>query len=288
MKRAAFFSISVASLLIIIKLFTWWFTDSLSLFSSLVDSLFDLVASALNLFAVRYSLMPADKEHRFGHGKAEDLASLGQAMFISGTAFFIMIEGIKRLFSPVPIEHGMAGIAVSVFSIALTAILIAYQRHVIRKTDSTAIRSDSLHYVTDLLTNLGVIIALLLYMQFSISWADPVMALLITAYLLHNAWQVGHDAFQKLMDRELDDDDRQKIKDVVAVHPKVIRIHDLRTRRAGIRRFIQFNIILPDDMSLLAAHQVSDELEASLAKLFIDAEILIHQAPLSGKCHDIT
>jgi ferrous-iron efflux pump FieF len=156
MRLATYASVTVASVLIVTKFAAWVMTDSVSLLSTLIDSLLDVAASGLNLIAVHHALQPADFEHRYGHGKAEALAGLGQAAFISGSAAFLLIEAGQRIFNPKTIDNSEIGIAVMVVAIALTVVLVAFQRYVVRKTGSLAIGADSLHYQTDVLVNASV------------------------------------------------------------------------------------------------------------------------------------
>ena len=280
MRQATYASIGVALLLIIAKLIAWGVSDSLSLLATLIDSMLDALASFVNLLAVRHALSPADREHRFGHGKAEALAGLGQAAFIAGSAAFLLLEAARRFINPVPLESYGIGIAVMVFSIGVTLLLLAFQRHVIRKTGSVAISADSLHYRTDLLVNGSVIAALLLA---SLGWVgfDPLFAVGIALYILYSAWEIVKRAFDHLMDRELPDDERENIKSIARAHSKVRGMHDLRSRRSGMATFIQLHLELDDELSLLEAHKISDEVEAGLLDVYPAAEIIIHIDPIS-------
>src|ERR1700752_997812 len=161
-RLATYDSVSVAGVLITVKFVTWLETGSVSLLGSLVDSLLDAVPSLVNLVAVRHAMSPADREHRFGHGKAEPLAVLGQSAFIIGSAMLLLAEAVRRLIWPVPVENAPAGIAVMIFSIAVTVGLVLYQRYVVRRTGSIAVSADELHYRSALGLNIGVILALLL------------------------------------------------------------------------------------------------------------------------------
>lgn len=279
MTRASIASVSVASILLVIKAVAWLMTDSVALLSSLVDSLLDVVASALNFVAVRQALTPADAEHRFGHGKAEAIAGLGQSAIIAGSAAFLLFESSVRLIHPQSIEKTPVGIAVMGLAILLTLALVFYQRHVVRYTGSVAIRADSLHFKSDLLVNAGVIVALVLASTFGIERADPAFAMVIALYVARTAWQIWRTSIDMVMDRELPDEERARIRDIVRAHPEVVDIHDLRTRSAGTRTFIQFHIELPTDCSLVHAHAVSDQVEARIAQAFPDAEIIIHADP---------
>jgi ferrous-iron efflux pump FieF len=286
MRRATYASVTVAVVLIAAKLAAWLVTDSVALLASLIDSLLDALASLVNLFAVRQALTPADKEHRFGHGKAEALAGLGQAALIIGSALFLVVESIQRLISPQPVAYGLAGIGVMVFSILLTGVLVLYQRHVIRNTNSLAISADRLHYLSDLLTNLTVLVALAITSLPGFLWVDAVGALIVAAVVLKSAIDIVRGALDHLMDRELADEERERIKDVVRRHPEAAAMHDLRTRQSGNQIFIQFHLELDPEMPLRQAHAIAVEIEREVLVLFPGAEVIIHQDP-AGMLEDL-
>ncbi len=280
LRLATHASVATATLLITGKLVAWVMTGSVSVLASLVDSMMDVAASLINLFAVRYALMPADSEHRFGHGKAESLAGLAQTTFIAGSAVFLILQAIDRLLHPRPLEDVGIGVGVMVFAILATLALLILQRHVIRVTGSTAIRADALHYKTDVLTNASIIIALLLS-GYGWQGIDALFALGIAAYILYSAWRIGQEAFQLLMDRELPDDQRERIRRIVLANDRVRGVHDLRTRRSGHDIFIQMHLELDDELSLFVAHEIADEVEASIREIHPQADILIHKDPHS-------
>jgi ferrous-iron efflux pump FieF len=279
MRRATLASVAAALVLVAAKLVAWALTDSVAVLSTLVDSLLDAAASVLTLFAVHHSVQPADAEHRFGHGKAEALASLAQAAFVAGSGFLLLVEAIRRLFEPRAIGHEAVGIGVMAFSIAVTLGLVAYQRHVIRRTGSLAVRGDSLHYAGDLLINGSVIVALGLNLLWGWRALDSIFAAAIVGYLLWNAWQIARLALDELMDRELADEDRARIAAIVMTHPEARAVHDLRTRRAGLATFIQFHLELDPAMPLARAHTIADAIEAKICAAFPNAEIIIHEDP---------
>ncbi len=279
MRLATYASVVVAGFLILVKLAAWLYTDSISLLSTLIDSLLDAVASLINLFAVRQALVPADREHRFGHGKAEPLAALGQTAFIAGSAVFLVIAAGQRLFDPRPVLHGEIGIAVMVVAIVVTFALTRFQAHVVRKTGSFAIKADSLHYVGDILVNGAVIVALLLASEFGWVVADPLFGLAIAGYIVFNAWRIVSGSLDMLMDRELPDDERARIREIALANPSVRDLHDLRTRSSGRRTFIQVHIEMDGNLTLYRAHSVADEVEAALRAAFPGAEVMIHQDP---------
>jgi ferrous-iron efflux pump FieF len=279
MRRATYASITVAAVLIVAKTIAWGMTGSISVLSSLLDSLLDAVASAVNLFAVHHALTPADREHRFGHGKAEPLAGLAQAAFITGSAGLLLIQAAQRLRAPPAITDGEVGVAVMVLSIVLTLGLVAYQRHVVHATGSVAIGADRIHYASDLLLNLSVIVALVLSAWFDIRYADPIFGIAVGVYILVSALRIGRLSLDLLMDRELPDDRRARIREIVLKHPEVRSLHDLRTRSSGLDIFIQLHIEMDPDMSLRHAHEVSDAVEADILAEFPNAEVIIHQDP---------
>ncbi len=279
MRGATYASVSVALVLIALKAVGWLATGSVAMLSTLIDSVLDFAASVLNLLAVRHALAPADENHRFGHGKAEPLAGLAQAAFIGGSAVFLLFQAGERLIHPQPVEHGLVGIAVMAASIALTLGLVLFQKMVIRKTASVAISADSLHYQGDLLVNAAVIAALLLSDRLGVGWADAVFALGIAAYILWNAVGIVRDSLDLLMDRELPEAERRRIREIALAHPEVISLHDLRTRSTGPHRFIQFHLELDGHMSLLRAHDISERVMYEVEQAFPGSEVLIHEDP---------
>lgn len=272
-------SVMVAMLLLLVKLYAWWVSGAVSVLASLVDSLMDTMASVMNFLAVRYSLKPADDRHRFGHGKAESLSGLGQSLFIMGSAVFLFMQGIERLMSPVLIQQTTVAIGVMLFSILMTSCLVMYQRHVIRRTGSLAIQADSLHYVSDLLTNLAIVIALMLTAG---GWlyADALLAMLISVYIFYSAVQIWRESIQHLLDRELPKSEQEEIENIVRSHPLVLGVHGLRTRQSGRTRIIQLHLDLNGDMPLWQAHQVCDIVEQQIITRFPGADVLLHQDPV--------
>ncbi|MBI1732682.1 MAG: cation diffusion facilitator family transporter [Gammaproteobacteria bacterium] len=279
LRRATMASVAVACVLIVFKAAAYFITGSVALLSSLVDSLLDSLASLINFFAVRQALVPADREHRFGHGKAEPLAGLGQAAFIAGSAVFLVVESVNRLVNPINVSHGSVGIAVMLVSLALTLLLVAYQRYVVRRTQSLAIKADSLHYASDIVLNLSVILALVLSAQLGLRVADPLFALGIAGYIIWSAVQIARQSLHQLMDHELPDADRARIMSVCRRHEAVRNVHELRTRASGMDIFIQLHLELDGNLPLLQAHRVADEVEQELRREFPNADVIIHEDP---------
>jgi ferrous-iron efflux pump FieF len=278
-RRATYASVSVALLLIAVKFAAWLETGSVALLSSVIDSLLDVVAAVINLVAVRHAMTPADREHRFGHGKAEPLAVLGQSAFITGSALLLLAEAVRRLIQPVAVANPPLGIAVMAFSIVLTLVLVLFQRSVVRRTGSIAIGADELHYRSDVILNLGVIAALVLSALSGIRILDPLFGSAIGVWIVWSAVGLARLSLNQLMDQELSDDEREEIREIAQSHPQVIAAHDLRTRIAGPTAFIQIHIEMDGEMSLLRAHEISDEVEAMLRRAYPNAEIIIHQDP---------
>lgn len=284
LKLAAWASVVVAGILILGKLVAWLASGSVALMASLVDSFMDALASSINLLAVRWSLQPADDEHRFGYGKAEALAGLGQATFIIGSAVFLLLEAVDRFLHPKPLTSVALGVGVLVFAILATLVLLAIQRHVIRLTGSTAIKADSLHYATDIITNLSTLAALLLSV-FGWDGADPFFALAIAVSILYSAIQIGREAIGLLLDHELPRERCDEILRLVFAHPRVLGVHDMRTRQSGYASFVQLHIELDDNLPLWEAHEVSDGLERKIREVYPGAEVIIHEDPCGHVDH---
>jgi ferrous-iron efflux pump FieF len=271
--------LAAAAVLIAVKFVAWTSTGSVALLSSLVDSTVDAAASLVIFVAVRQAALPPDREHRFGHGKAEPLAALGQAAFLLGSALFLIAEAVRRLIAPEPIENTEVGVAVMLFSLIVTIGLVAYQRHVVRRTGSLAINADSLHYSSDVLMNLSVIATLLIQSALAVPIIDPLFGGAVGAYIIYGATRIARLGLTQLMDRELPDAERARVRRIAESHPEVTAVHDIRTRGAGPTAFIQLHIEMDGAMTLLRAHEISDTVEQELRAAFPHAEIIIHADP---------
>lgn len=273
-------SVLTALILIAAKAIAWLMTGSVSLLASLVDSVMDSIASLINFFAIRYSLVPPDEEHRFGHGKAEALAGLGQAVFIAGSSVFLIQQSVTKLMDPQPISENGAGVAVMVFSIVLTFGLLLIQKYVVRETGSTAIEADSLHYLSDLAVNAGIIVVLVVS-QFGYLWLDGAVGLVIAIFILFSAWHIAYESAQLLLDREIPGEVREVITAIVADHPQALGFHDLRTRQSGRTQFIQLHVDMDQDLTLLQAHDLATRIETRIQEAFPMADVIIHQDPVA-------
>ena len=272
-------SVGVASILIIGKAIAWWFSGSVSMLAGLTDSLLDGVTSLLNLLAVHYALRPADDDHRYGHGKAESLAGMAQALFIAGSAVLIAFQAYQRLQHPEPVGAPWLSIAVIVMSLVLTVALLAVQHRVIRETGSNAVRADSLHYRSDLLLNGSILLALVLA-AFGWHQVDAWFGLAIALYILWSAIQIARESFAVLMDEELPADVSQHMLELACSVPGVLGAHDLRTRISGNHWFVQLHLELPGELSLSVAHGISDQAADAIHQAYPRAEVLVHADPL--------
>ena len=278
-KSAGAASVTVALTLIGLKLWAWTATDSVSLLSSLADSLLDLIASLITWFAVRVATEPADREHRFGHGKAEAIACLIQAVIVSGSAIYVGITALVRLLSPAEISDPATGIAVMAGSLVLTLGLVAFQRYVVIRTGSIAIGADLVHYKADILTAIAVLAAIFLNTRLGWYAADPLLGLVIVVLIFASVRTITVQAIDVLLDRELPGEVREGIVEVATAHPAVVGVHDIRTRSAGASQFIQFHLELDAELTLIGAHQICDEVEHAVRQRFPAAEVIIHADP---------
>ena len=279
-KLATWASVVAAISLIGVKTWGWNQTQSVSLLASLIDSTMDSATSLINFFAIRYAMAPADKEHRFGHGKAEALAGLAQALLILVSIGLLLTQTLGRLWNPRVVENTPMGISIMLVSMALTGALVVFQWYVVKRTQSNAIKADSLHYTSDFLMNFGVIIALFLA-SIGYHGADPYFALSIGAFVVYSAWGIAQSAFHLLLDHELSDEQRHLITQLALTQPQVIGMHDLRSRQSGHMQFIQLHLELQEDMLLLEAHGVAEALELRIMAVFPYADVIIHLDPVS-------
>ncbi|WP_394129410.1 cation diffusion facilitator family transporter [Shewanella maritima] len=274
--RAAVFT---ALTLIVIKLIAWLYSGSASMLASLTDSFADALASIVNFIAIRYAIVPADQDHRYGHGKAEPLAALAQSAFILGSAFLLLLYGGEKLINPQPITQATVGIVVSIIAIVMTLALVMLQKRALEKTNSTVVEADSLHYKSDLLLNGAVLLALVLA-SYGWWWADGLFAVLIAIFIGQQAVDLAYRSIQTLLDRELEPEVREQIITTAKQDPLVLGVHDLRTREAGKTTFVQMHLELDGAMTLSESHLIADNVEQRVAALFDDAEVIVHQDPV--------
>ena len=278
-RSAAYASIAMAVFLSVLKSWAAWQTGSTAMLGSLADTALDLLASIATLAGVWVAAQPADREHRFGHGKAEALAAIVQVMLIAVSAAGIAYRAITQLAGQSETGAAADGISVSAIAILATFALLGWQRHVIRKTGSVAIKTDNIHYQSDLFLNLAVIAALVLDQYLGIAKADPLFGLGIALWLAWGAWRGASEAADQLLDREWPEDKRQRFVEVAARHPELSQLHDLRTRTSGMHDFVQFHVGLPPEMTVQEAHDVLERVESDLREEFPGTEVLIHIDP---------
>lgn len=282
-RKAAMASIGMALFLVFLKVWASVETGSVAMLGSLADTALDLIASLVTFLGVRWAAMPADAEHRFGHGKAEALAALIQVILITISAIGIGWRAIDRFNSGARTEGLELGIGVSVVAMAATFALLAYQRYVIRRTGSVAIHTDHVHYQSDLLLNLAVIAALALDQLLGWRLADPVFGLIVAAWLLYNAWSAASRSVDQLMDREWPEEERAAFLEACAGYPELSGLHDLRTRHSGSHRFVQFHVWVPPGWTVKQAHDSLERVEHALCERFPATEIIIHLDPEGHK-----
>jgi ferrous-iron efflux pump FieF len=278
-RSAGIASVAIALALVTIKIVAWLATGSVAMLSSLADSVLDLLASTMTFVAVRFAFEPADREHRFGHGKLEAVAGLVQACVILGSAGFVAVQAFTRLLAPVPISAPAVGTAVSVVSLFLTIALVVYQHSVVRRTGSIAIGADQLHYLGDVLTNVMVIVAIVLSAWLGWHWADPLLGLVVVAVIVASVRAIVLRSFDVLLDPELPVSRREEILAIVREHKEVLGVHDLRTRTSGTQEFIQFHLELNPRLELCRAHDIAHEDEDAVRRRFPRAEVIIHPEP---------
>lgn len=292
---AALVSVLTSIILCIIKAVAVYFTSSLSILSSTIDSLTDVLSSMVTFIAIKYSNKPLNSMHRYGYGKAESVSALLQAIFIASSGAFIFYDGIKRFITPVVIKQTNIGIIIMFISLLFTCTLIILQNYVIRQTNSEAIKADRAHYFVDLLTNISILISLSIVHYYNLYWLDILIAVIIAVYLIFNALKIAYDALSEITDKEVDNDVKIKIINIINNEPVVKGFHDFRTRVSGIRMFIEVHLEFDGELSLLKIHSVSEHIENQIISLFPTAQILIHQDPygikenrldheISGKC----
>lgn len=281
MRMASYASVAVASILLLSKLYAWWQTDSLAMLSSFTDSVFDVLMSLINMFAVRYALKPADDDHRYGHTSIEDIAGLAQCAFIFAAMAMIILQSIERLSNPhMALASPALGMGVSVLGMMLTTALVLFQSYVTRRTKSLVIAADRLHYVGDILFNLGVLVAFILSSRFGLAWADAVMAIIIALVVMWSNRTIGIRAFNNLMDREMPDAEKAAIEAMVAAIPEIRGQHNLKTRYSGTKAFIQLHVEIDASLNFRDAHAIIDRLEKAIMARFEGADVIVHPDPV--------
>lgn len=272
----------LALVLVVAKLWALLATGALSIGASLADSALDLIMSGGGLLAIRYAAKPADADHAFGHTAAEDLAALGQAIFVTVSALILAALAALRLRSGAPPQLASEGLGIGVIlaSLAATAALVIWQRRVAARTGNKVVAADSLHYIGDLVPGLGALIALGASATLGWSWPDPVIALAAAAWMILGAWRIGHGAWDALMDKAAPTDVEASIARIAADFPGVHGIHDLKTRQSGSRLFINLHVELDGSQTLTEAHAIGAALRRAIITRYPQADVLIHKDPV--------
>lgn len=276
-KSASYLSVSMALIIMLIKTYGWLYTDSQSIFASLVDSMLDISASLINLIAVKLSMQPPDDNHRFGHEKFEDLAVFSQSIFFFASCIFILFSSCKALFFIETVENTELGADIMYICILLTLLLVCYQSFVVYKTKSIIIAADKLHYFSDFLTNIAVVATL--HLSKSYWFIDPIAGILIALYIIRGSYILFRKAIRNLADEEFPQKDKLKILEIVRSHSGSRGVHELKTRYAGNKPFIQFHLEMDASLSLRKAHSIAEEITDNIIASFPLAEVIIHQDP---------
>jgi ferrous-iron efflux pump FieF len=279
-KSASYASLTLAFALVVMKSWGWQATDSVSLLSSLADSVLDVLASGVTFWAVRYSLSPADEEHRFGHGKSEGIAAFLQSLIVASSGLFVCFEAFKRVMLPKSISDPQIGVSIVLVATLATVLLVAFQRYVGRRTGSVAIIADTAHYQSDVLVNIGVGVSIVLTSWGGWMLVDPLVGFVIAIFILYSAFGIGKRSLDILLDREIPGKDREKIRKLALDHPDVRGFHDMKTRFGGNHFIVQFHLELEPKITLWRCHEILDDVEVRILGNYPGCEIIIHADPL--------
>lgn len=271
-------AVMVATLLVAAKSWGWLQTHSVSMLASLIDSSTDLLVSFLSFLAVRYALKPADEDHPFGHGKAEALAAMAQALMITGSAIYLLLNAVDQMIDPRPLETIELGLYAMLFSLVMTLILVAIQQVAIRRTGSVAIKADAMHYTSDILSNAAVLLTMLLLIN-GYAGIDPWVGLLVAAFVLWSAWKIALGSLDQLMDKQLPPTIEEQIVALAMEVEGVLRVHQLKSRQSGGLYFVQMYVDLTPTLPLYEAHGIGDQVRDRICLVFPNAEVLVHEEP---------
>ena len=282
LRRVTFASLVVAGGLIILKAIAWLATGSVAMLGSLLDSCLDFLASCGAAFSVRLALRAEDPDHRFGHGKAEAIAAFIQAGLVLLSAVWIIQESFVRMLTGgVEIPYGVIGVIVSLIALAATVGLVLYQKYVLSRVESLAVKADSLHYLSDIFGN-GLVLLAFLASGMGLTWADPLGGLAVAGWLLWSAREIALEALDTLMDRELEAEDREEILRLVRARSEVLNVVRLRTRRAGRRKFMEVRVALDGAMRLYRGQAVAAGIASDLEAAFQGADVTVSLAAYDG------
>lgn len=273
-------TVTCVIVIVVVKAVALYLSHSAAVLSSFVDSLSDIGLSLMTLLAIRWSVKPADEDHRFGHGKIEGISALIQAAFLMGGGAFLLLEAFGRLLNPEAMSHHALTLALMGFSVLLSLVISKVQHLGAEKSGSLAVKADALHYSTDTAINMAVFIVVMMDMVgWSTPWLDPLCALVVAGLMARAAYHVAGSSFAMLMDQELPSEIRSKIIATIRSHPQVKGLHDLRTTSSGTKYMISFDVEMDGNLTLSHAHAAAREVEQALLTLFENAEIMIHLDP---------
>lgn len=270
-------SIISNSLLIVMKLMVGMISGSVSIISEAIHSFMDLLAAIIAFLSVRISDRPADSKHPYGHGKFENISGVVEAILIFVAAFWIIYEAIKKIIHPEPIGSIWIGVAVMAVSAFVNVVVSRKLYKVARETDSIALEADALHLKTDVYTSTGVAAGLALIWITGYHFLDPVVAIAVALLILKESYQLFRKAYGPLLDVALPEEDVELIRQTIALHSQgMFDYHDLRTRKAGNYRYVDFHLNLPRNMTVKEAHDLCDLIEHKIEDLFDNTEVTIH------------
>ena len=274
---AARLSIFTALGLAILKLITGILTGSLAVLTSAIDSLLDILMSGINLMAIHHAEQPADEQHPYGHGKFESLATIFQALIIAASGCWIIYEAIQRMIEASPIKQTGIGIIVMSISTVASIMISRHLRKVAKETDSSALEADSLHFSMDVYTNLALLVGLILISRFNLPWLDPVMSLMVAIYILIESLRLLRQAMRDILDEQLPEAVRHEIESLINDHKhELFGYHNLRTRRAGSQKLIDFHLTVCKHLSVEEAHDITDYIEKKIGDEIIGTDVTIH------------
>ena len=278
--QAALFSICGALMLAVIKLIIAIMSGSMAVMASAIDSLLDILMSGVNFMAIRQAELPPDQSHPFGHGKFETLATLFQALVITGSGGWIIYESVVRLGHGNTLKNIDQGIGILAFSAVVSWFIARHLQKVAKQTDSSALEADSLHFRMDIYSNLGLMAGLLMVRWFKIHWLDSALSILVASYILHEALQLIKRSLTDILDQELPDEIQQQVHQIITTHDGPLAgYHGLRTRRAGSHKIMDFQLEVCKDMTVEEAHKLTDGLEKRIEKEILGADVTIHIEP---------
>ncbi len=292
-KKVARLSVISNSFLVVSKLFIGIFTGSISIISEAIHSGLDLVAALIAFYAVKNSSAPPDEEHKFGHGKIENISGFIEAILIFAAAIWIIYESVEKLIRPVNIENIWLGIAIMFVSSVINIYVSKKLFSVARKTDSIALKADAMHLMTDVYTSAGVMFSLFIIwvMEFIFKgnhfhFLDPICAIVVAGLIMKAAYDLTKESFGDLLDRSIGEKDISEIKNIINNNPEVVSFKNLKTRKGGNAKFIEFDVMFQKNISLQEAHRITDDITFKIKKSIANSNVTIHMEPCEDSCED--